>query len=166
MSSIRIRPRFTIKADFSPEELIIKIESRLKSEETNFYAESMLTNFIVLKIRETDRKIWTPQLALSIDKFENGCTIRGLFGPRPTLWSMFIFFYTGIGVAILFSGLYGLARVSLKLEASILWLIPALLGLALFLYLLAQAGQKFSAQQMFEIHHFFEKAIDRKIKIH
>lgn len=166
MSSIRIRPRFIIEANFTPEELIDKIESSLKSEETDFYAESMLTNFIVLKIKETDRKIWTPQLALSIDKSENSCTIRGLYGPRPTLWFMFIFFYMGIGVSVLFSGLYGLARISLNLEAPILWVIPFLLGLALLLYLLAQAGQKFSAQQMFEIHHFFEKAIDRKIKIH
>lgn len=166
MSSIRIRPRFIIKVNFTPEELIDKIESRLKSEETDFYAESMLLNFIVLKIKETDRKIWTPQLALSIDKSENGCTIRGLYGPRPTLWFMFIFFYTGIGLGTMFSGLYGLARVSLNLEAPILWLIPVLLGLALFLYLIAQAGQKFSAQQMFEIHQFFEKAIERKIKIH
>jgi hypothetical protein len=56
---------------------------------------------------------------------------------------MFIFFYTGIGVGVLFSGLYGLARLNLKLEAPILWLIPVLLGLALFLYFIAQAGQKF-----------------------
>jgi|GEM_PF-5252919 hypothetical protein len=41
MSSIRIRPRFIIKMNFTPKELINKIESSLKSEETDFYAESM-----------------------------------------------------------------------------------------------------------------------------
>jgi hypothetical protein len=79
---------------------------------------------------------------------------------------MFIFLYIGIGVALLFVLLYGLARLNLNLEAQVLWVIPALLAFALVLYILAQAGQKFSAQQMFDLHHFIEKALDRKIKIY
>ncbi|MFN8256865.1 MAG: hypothetical protein U0W24_14315 [Bacteroidales bacterium] len=166
MSSIRIRPRFKISSSLSPEEVIEKIEVSLKREETNFYAESMLANFIVVRIKPSERKIWSPQISLSIDKQENGCIIRGLYGPRPTLWTMFIFLYIGIGVAVLFALLYGLARLNLNLDASVLWLIPALLAFALILYIFAQAGQKFSAQQMFDLHHFIEKALDRKIKIY
>ncbi len=166
MSSIRIRPRFKLFGNFSPEELIFRIKTCLDKEETDLYAESLFTNFVVIKLREKQQRFWSPQLSLSIDKHEDGCLIRGLYSPRPTLWSMYIFFYTGIGVGILFSGLYGLAKISLNLTAPILWLVPILLGLALILYLAAQAGQKLSAQQMFDIHHFFEKAIDKKVRIY
>ena len=166
MSSLRIRPGFKISSSLTPEEVIDKIETCLRKEETNYYGESMLANFIVLRIKPSERKIWSPQLSLSIDKQENGCIIRGLYGPRPTLWTMFMFFYIGIGVAMLFILLYGLARINLNLDAPVLWVLPGLLGFALLLYILAQAGQKFSAQQMFELHQFFEKALDRKIKIY
>ena len=79
---------------------------------------------------------------------------------------MFIFLYTGIGVCILFGGLYGLSRLSLNLEAPILWAVPALLGLALLLYIIAQVGQKLGAQQMFDLHHFLEGAIEKKVRIY
>ena len=166
MTSIRIRPRFKLSTSYSPEELISKIKLRLEEGGNNCYAESLLKNFIVLKIEKEEQHFWSPQLTLSIDKLENGSFIRGLYTPKPTIWSMFVFFYTGIGVCILFGGLYGLSRLSLNLEAPILWAIPVLVGLALLLYIIAQIGQKLGAQQMFYLHHFIENAIDKKVRIY
>jgi hypothetical protein len=165
MSSIRIRPRFKHTSKYSAEQIIEKIRLQFKEESCDFYAEQLLSNFIVIKMKTDYQQFWSPQLSISIDKAEEGCILRGLYAPKPAIWSFFVFLYTGIGVGVLFAGLYGLARISLHLQAPILWLIPLLLGFALFLYLLAQAGQKFSAQQLFDIHHFFEKSIDAKIRI-
>jgi hypothetical protein len=166
MSSIRIRPRFKLSNDNTSEEILGKIRLSLNDGNCDFYAESLLNNFVIIKMKAEHQRFWSPQLSISIDKTASGCVLRGLYAPRPTIWSFFIFLYTGIGVGVLFSGLYGLARISLNLQAPILWLLPVLLGFALFLYLLAQAGQKFSAQQMFDIHHFFEKSIGVKIRIY
>ncbi len=166
MSSIRIRPRFILSGSFTPEELISKIKTTLSMEDTDFYAESLFENFVVIKLKKEYQHFWSPQLSLSIEKHESGSLVRGLYGPRPAIWSMFVFLYIGIGVGVLFSALFGLAKMNLNLTAPILWLVPALLGLALLLYLSAQAGQKISAQQMFEIHHFFEKTLNRKVHIH
>jgi len=166
MSSIRIRPRFKILIDKDPEEIIRMITDSMKNGKSDFFVESLLNSFLVIKIKESNQHVWSPHLTISIEKKETGCVIRGLYGPKQTIWSLFMFLYTGIGVGILFAGLYGLARQSLNLEAPILWLVPILFGLALFLYLLAQLGQKLSAQQMFDIHHFIEKSIDRKLRIY
>lgn len=166
MTSIRIRPRFTLLTNYTPEELFGMIKKHLEESKTNCYAESLHKSFIVLKINKEEQHFWSPQLTLSIDKSEEGSSIRGLYTPKPTIWSMFIFFYTGIGVCILFGGLYGLARLSLNLEAPVLWAVPALLLLALLLYIVAQIGQKLGAQQMFNLHHFVENAIDKKVRIY
>jgi hypothetical protein len=165
MSSIRIRPRFKISSTYTANEILEKIKTNLSQSGTEFYAESLLSNLVIIRMKEEHLKLWSPQLSLSMDNSENETIIRGLYGPKPTIWSFFIFLYTGIGVCVLFAGLYGLAKLSLKMEAPVLWLIPVLLGFALLLYILAQTGQKLSAQQMFDIHHFFEKTIDKKIYI-
>lgn len=165
MTSIRIRPRFNQTSSYSPEELVQKIRQKLQASKNGCYAESLHKNFIVMKVKKEEQHFWSPQLTLSIEKLEEGCHIRGLYTPKPTIWSMFVFMYTGIGVCILFAGLYGLSRVSLNLEAPILWSVPALILLALFLYIIAQIGQKLGAQQMFDLHHFIEDAIDEKVKI-
>ncbi len=165
MTSIRIRPRFKLSTSYNPEDIVNKVKKQLEETKSNCYAESMLKNFIVLKINKEEQHFWSPQLTLSIDKQEEGSFIRGLYTPKPTIWSMFVFFYTGIGVCILFGGLYGLSRLNLNLDAPILWAIPALLGLALLLYIIAQVGQKLGAQQMFDLHHFVEEAIDEKVRI-
>ena len=166
MSSIRIRPRFKISSVYTSEEILNKLHKNLSEGNSEFYAEELLSNFIVIKMKKKHQRFWSPQLSISIDKTDTGSILRGLYGPRPTIWSFFIFLYTGIGVCILFAGLYGLARISLNLQAPILWLLPVLAGLALLLYIFAQAGQKISAQQMFDIHHFFEKSIGEKARIH
>jgi hypothetical protein len=166
MTSVRIRPRFKLSTGYSPEDFVLKIKSHLEEGKTNCYAESLLKNFIVLKIQKEAQHFWSPQLTLSIEKFKEGSFVRGLYTPKPTIWSMFVFFYTGIGVCILFGGLYGLSRLSLNLEAPILWGVPALLALALLLYIIAQIGQKLGAQQMFDLHHFIEEAIDKKVRIY
>ena len=166
MTSIRIRPRFKLSSSYSPTELVLKIKQTLQDSATNCYAESLLNNYIVLKLKKEEQHFWSPQLTLSIDKLENGCFIRGLYTPKPTIWSMFVFLYTGIAVCILFAGLYGLSRLSLNLDAPILWSVPMLLGIAILLYMIAQIGQKLGTQQMFDLHHFIEKAIDKKVRIY
>ncbi len=166
MTSIRIRPRFKLLSSYTPENFTAIIKQQLQNAKSNCYAESLLKSFIVLKIREEEQHFWSPQLTLSIDKREEGSFIRGLYTPKPTIWSLFIFLYTGIGVCVLFAGLYGLSRLSLNLEAPILWLVPVLLGFALLLYIIAQIGQKLGAQQMFDLHHFLEGVIDKKVRIY
>jgi len=166
MTSIRVRPRFKLATSYAPEDLTVLIKQQIQNTKSSCYAESLLKSFVVLKIKKEEQHFWSPQLTLSIDRREGGSFIRGLYTPKPTIWSMFIFLYTGIGVCILFAGLYGLSRLSLNLEAPILWSVPALFGLALLLYLIAQFGQKLGARQMFDLHHFLEEAIDKKVRIY
>lgn len=165
MASVRVRPRFKILSSYSPKELLQRIETQLQNTKTGCYTETLLNNFVVLKINNEEQHFWSPQLSLSIDKLETGCLIRGLYSPKPTIWSMFVFLYTGVAVSILFIGLYGLSRLGLNMDAPILWLVPVLVSLAAMLYIIAQIGQKLGAQQMFELHHFFEEVIDEKVKV-
>jgi uncharacterized membrane protein len=95
-------------------------------------------------------------LDLSFEQEGETVIVRGLYGPKPTLWVLFFFGYAIIGLLTLFLGIWGFSVWTLGGDASILWAIPGLGVAALILYLVSQAGQKLGAQQMFEIHHFYE----------
>lgn len=124
-------------------------------------------NYAVIKIPPTERHYWSPQLTLTIEPYGHKKVIfvRGLYGPKPSVWAAFFMSYAALGVISLFVGVYGLSQIMLEKPAPILWVIPALGGVALILYLIAQAGQKVGAEQMFRIHHFYEELFNDKIKI-
>ena len=99
-------------------------------------------------------------MSLSFESVEDGGTIiRGHYGPNPTIWAFFFYGYAALGVIALFAGMLGLSKYMLGQESWILWTLPVMGGIALGLYLVAQFGQKIGAEQMYQLHHFFEETI-------
>ena len=51
-------------------------------------------NHIWMNMPEAKREYWSPHLHLELEsKSENETHIRGLFGPEPTLWTLFMFLH-------------------------------------------------------------------------
>ena len=165
MTSLRIRPRFNQVVGEPAEKIEAKI--RLKLEESqNECTGRIIPGYIVLEIPPSERHYWSPQLSISLEEHEEGTLIRGLYGPNPTVWAMFTFGYSAIGILALFAAIIGFSNLSLGLEAPVLWVLPVLGGIALILYFVAQTGQKIGVEQTFTIHHFYEEAIGEKVSIH
>lgn len=165
MSSFRIRPRFKEELQMSSTEYVSKLQKAIDS--SGNFTGLVSENYAVIKIPPTERHYWSPQLTLTIEPYEEkkAIFVRGLYGPKPSVWAVFFMSYAALCVISLFVGVYGLSQIMLEKPAPILWVIPALGGVALILYLIAQAGQKVGAEQMFRIHHFYEELFDDKIKI-
>ncbi len=165
MSSFRIRPRFKVLLNESKENIEKTIKAQTQKQKTKFIAQQ-LPGFIVLKIPETERHFWSPELSLTFEKKETATLIRGLYGPRPSIWSFFSFSYIGLAVFAFFAGIFGLVQVSLNMNAPILWTLPIFATLAIGIYLIAQFGQKVGVEQTFRLHQFFEETINTKVHIH
>jgi len=165
MSSFRIRPRFKEQLTLTKESFKEKISKSLEGNEdcVGLISES----YCVLKIPNSERHYWSPQLTITIEneEEEEHITVRGLYGPKPSVWAVFFMGYAALGVLSLFVGVYGLSQMMLEKPAPILWLIPAFGVIALILYLVAQGGQKIGAEQMFRIHHFYESVMKHHVKI-
>ncbi|WOK09165.1 hypothetical protein RT717_11010 [Imperialibacter roseus] len=162
MSSFRIRPRFKHRVEaVQKHELESTICAAL--EQNKQFTFTHFPDHLYIKINPGQRHIWSPQLHLSFDQEGSDVTVRGLYGPNPTIWAFFFFGYVAIGILALFLGMWGASLWSLGRDASILWSIPGLFFVALSLYAFSQAGQKFGAQQMFDIHHFYESVAHDKV---
>jgi len=164
MSSFRIRPRFKQVFSTSQNDIEELICTSLEQEKN--FVFNHLEGHIYVRIHPSERHFWSPQLHLSFEEDSDNVVVRGLYGPNPTLWSVFFMGYVVIAILFLFLGMWGFSLWSLGKEASILWALPVLGLLALILYLASQTGQKLGAQQMYDIHHLYEKTVDNRVEIH
>jgi len=164
MSSFRIRPRFRQEINASFEEIQERIKKALEKQEKP-YATVFLPNQITLRIPPEDRHFWSPQLSITLEQQEQGTLVRGLYGPNPSIWALFFFAYASLAIIILFAGMVVLSQISLGMEAPLWWAIPVCAALILIIYLIAQTGQKLGAQEMFDLHHFYENTLGEKVMI-
>ena len=117
-----------------------------------------------ITLPEDQRHYWSPQLSLSFEEEQDTTIVRGLFGPRPTVWGLFVFFYSVIGIGILIIATIGLSKLSLDKPADILWWVPVLTLIFLSLYLVSFFGQKVGRKQMITLYRFFEEATGLSLK--
>jgi len=156
-----VRPRFKIETDLQPEDISNKIQEGLKKHEVTCIGTTN-PRFISLRIPLTEHHYWSPQLSITLEDTPEGSIVRGVFGPRPAVWTMFIFFYTVIGLAILVVGVLGLSKLSLDKSGDIIWLVPALLAVFFSLFGVASRGKKLGHNQMLALQNFFEKSTGLK----
>ncbi|MEQ8924651.1 MAG: hypothetical protein RLO81_02495 [Fulvivirga sp.] len=164
MSSFRIRPRFKHKISLKKEELESRIIEQLKTQKQ--LSSHYLPGHIYIKINSALQHFWSPQLHLSFDVEEDKTIVRGLYGPNPTVWAIFFFGYVILGLMACFVAVWGFSVWSLGKDADILWALPVIGLIALIMYLASQFGQKMAAQQMFDIHHFYESITKDKVEVY
>ncbi len=119
-----------------------------------------------LQIPSSDQHYWSPELEVHLTEIDNGTSLIGKYGPHQNVWTLFVTLYVVVGVIMSIVLIFGLSRWQLGLSAKILWLVPVLMCMAFFLYLVSQVGQKLGAEQTFILHQSFEQLIGKKIHIH
>lgn len=159
MASIQLRPRFRAQTALSLAELTGKLRTELERQDALFDGK-VLKEFAVLRILAKDQHYWSPELSLQLEQLEDRTLVRGLFGPRPAVWTMFAGFYTFTIFLSLIALLYGLSQWSLNMEPYGLWLLPVPLVLLVSAYATALVGQRLGHEQMQELHRFVDQTLD------
>ena len=152
-----IRPRFVVETATPIEEISSRITNALSEEGSTCigYANS---RYAMITIPEIEQHYWSPQLKISMEELEDGkIEVRGVYGPRPAVWTMFVFFYFFIFVSITVIGIIGMSMMTLDKPANILWFIPILLLVFGSLFLSSHFGKMKGRSQIIIIHKFFEE---------
>ena len=151
-----IRPRFKIETDLSLDELTAKIQAGLDYENAACVGH-VYPGYAKFYLPQEERHYWSPQLNLTFENVDDTTVLRGLYGPRPAVWTMFIFFYSIIAFAAVIILIIGLSYWTLNKPPTILWLFPVLMVIFGSIYFVAYSGQKLGRDQMVTLHHFLEK---------
>lgn len=159
MGKIEIRPRFQRKVSCAQQDILERFKLALAKKEAPIKG-TFADHYIYLKIPPADQHYWSPQLTLNVEEeIDGSCSVNGLFGPRSSVWMMYVFFYTILSFAALFISITGFSQMNLGLSAQILWILPILLILFGFAYGTAKTGQKLGHDEMHLLYDFFEDTL-------
>ena len=163
MSQIEIRPRFQQHSRLSQEEVIHRFRQALDRQEDSIKG-LIVDHHITLRFPRAEQHFWSPQLSLEIEPADTGGSlIRGLYGPRPSVWLMFVFFYSLLGFVSMIIAVIGFSERSLGLPGRILWLLPVAGFIVVMMFLSARTGQKLGREEMFRLRDFFHAALEETV---
>jgi len=157
-NKLRIRPRFKEIVALSPEQVTGNIREQLAAN-ANVCKGEIIDHHVILKIPSQHQHYWSPQLSLELEEHDAGTLIRGLYGPKPGVWTMFVFFYSAFGFLTLMGLLFGLSQLMLKMDAYGLWAAPVGAVILIGLFVVSKVGQNLSKQQMRQLHDFLMRAV-------
>ncbi|MGB0430237.1 MAG: hypothetical protein ACPGLV_07160 [Bacteroidia bacterium] len=158
IQSLRSRPRFRRYLKANPENVLNQFATKIKARPN--LTGSVATHHVSIRISKAEVHFWSPQLGLEVENHPNGTLIRGLYGPKPGIWTMFIFVYAVFGVGTLAMLFWGLSQWQIGQYAWALWFVPGGVLTLGGIYLLTQFGQKLGYDQMDQIHALFKDCID------
>lgn len=162
-NTIVLRPRFKFHVN-QENETLLKLFEDTKHAQSDFIV-SRVDDHVFIKIPKSKQHFWSPQLHLEINKEydKEGSIIYGLFGPNPTVWTMFMFFH------FLVAGLF----IAFAIWAYVNWTLDGNYAIQLFVTLLTiviwfalyfggRVGKKTGMNQMHELHHFMRDTLRNK----
>lgn len=161
-SEFFLRPRFSIDLSENSEDLLKRISEYLKSD-VCVYRSSIVDGHVFVDVPVKKSHFWSPQLHFEVIHVdENTSILKGLFGPKSQVWTLFMFVH--FVVAILFLGFGVFAYVRHRLGESLIFPISVLVALPLIwglLYFLGSIGKETGKGQMKELHDFLITIIER-----
>ncbi len=158
MKKIQIRPRIRFVVPFTPEETLNRIRSQIEKDSVPFTG-TFRTGYATIRIPEDEQHYWSPELTIGLEKHEKGTLVRGLFGPKPAVWTLFASFYA-LSSFVGFIGLmWGSSQWSLGLSPYALWAVPIAILLLGSAYAIAYVGQKLGHEQIETMQAFLKETL-------
>ncbi len=159
---ILLKPRFRIELDNkSVDEILQSFKNNLAKDACK-YCSKISGNHIFLDIPEEENRFWSPQLQVEVlkDETNNKTIVKGILGPKPQIWTMFMFFHFILATLFIVFFVWFYTNWTLgkdyQIQKYILFTIPIIWVL---LYFLGQSGKRFAYNQMVELDDFLMKTI-------
>lgn len=155
---LHIRPRFRFTVPYKTEPLVKHLRQKFLSRSHKFPAK-VVGNHFVLDVPEHVSHFWSPRVSFEIEVDEDDpdkSLVRGIIGPKPNVWTMFMFIYFGIGIVGLFGSSYGLSKLTLGKESTLfVWAFPIALLLMSTAYFASKSGERLGSDQINLLKTFF-----------
>jgi len=162
INRVLLKPRFKIKRKESTATIIDKFKDEFATGNCA-YCSKIVDHHIVVDVPKGEDHFWSPQLHIEVEKDEEDNTVvRGLFGPKPQVWTLFMFIHFAVAVAFVVFLVMAYTRWNLKQDYSFpLIMCIALPVLWIVLYFLGQLGKKKGYQQMIELDNFLMRTLEK-----
>ncbi|KAA3621907.1 MAG: GTP-binding protein [Flavobacterium sp.] len=159
-NEVVLRPRFKIELDRSNEDALAAFE-KVKGSARDFVI-TRVDDHVFLKIPKEKQHYWSPQLDLEIVSYEVGRSqLHGVFGPKPAVWTMFMFLHFVVVTLFIGFGIWGYTRASLEEPYAVQILLMGLMILAWFtLYFAGRMGKAAGKDEMHLLYNFMKETLE------
>jgi len=161
-NDIALRPRFKINLNEDNETVLKRFED-LKGLKSGFNI-TRIDNHVFIKYPKKDQHFWSPQLHLEIDEVDaNSSLLHGLFGPSPTVWTMFMFLHFLVASLFIAFGVWAYTNWSLKSDFIVQTCLMVLMVIVWFvLYFAGRIGRDSSKKEMRQLNDVMENVLKQK----
>ncbi|WP_136483093.1 GTP-binding protein [Cognatitamlana onchidii] len=158
-NDIVLRPRFKIEVARYNQAILSDFRN-VKTTQSRFIV-TRVDDHVFIKFPKKKQTFWSPQLHLEINKVdENNSVIHGLFGPNPTVWTMFIFLHFLVATAFLVLGIWAYSEWSLGKNVALqVSLMVLMIVIWIALYFAGSIGKASSKQEMHALNNFMYRVI-------
>ncbi len=156
---IELRPRFKIDLDCEDEEALQTME--LAGKSTKDFVVTRVDHHVFIKIPKAKQHYWSPQLDLEIHSFETGKSVlRGLFGPKPSVWTLFMFMHFVVAALFIGFGIWAYTNASLDQLYGVQVFLMGLMVVAWFvLYFAGRMGKSAGKDEMKDLYRFMKRSL-------
>lgn len=159
--NVVLRPRFQIQLSATKEELLDAFEhSKIAHKH---YIISIVDDHIFIRIPKVKQHFWSPQLHLELRTNDTtGISLYGLFGPNPTVWTLFMFLHFVVAIVFIGVGAWGYSNLALN-QPYILQVCIMLFLIAVWfiLYLAGSLGKKAGRKETQELYNFMKTIVKK-----
>lgn len=158
-NTIVLRPRFKLELN-KHNEIILKAFEKAKSEQSDFIV-SRIDDHVFIKLPKSKQHFWSPQLHLEINAInEKSSLLHGLFGPNPTVWTLFMFLHFMVAGLFMAFGIWAYTNHRLNSDYGIQISLMLFMVLIWFsLYFAGRIGKASTKNEMLKLHHFMNKTL-------
>ncbi len=162
--SLRLRPRFSIRVDATPDAIMQRLTTALQEDGTMIRGEP-LSHQYELFMRAEHRHFWSPFLNILLFEEGDETLITGQFGPNVNVWTLFLAGYAVLGLTGSVGLVVGWSQYTIGQEATGLALTVACLGLSFVLYVAGKIGERLAGPQIETLLFFARKALGVDIEL-
>lgn len=153
-NEIVLRPRFNLELNKNYDTILNSFEESKCKE----FIIKCVDEHIFIKIPKEEEHFWSPQLHIEIDEIDEFTSkLHGFFGPKPTVWTFFMFLHFSIGAIFIFSAIGAYSNWSLNDSYTQHISVMSLMLFFWFtLYFAGRIGRMRAKEQMRKLYNFME----------
>ncbi|NBC18152.1 MAG: hypothetical protein GVY18_12645 [Bacteroidetes bacterium] len=152
----RLRPRFRRTVSASPSRVAERLRTALAEADRPWQWDGYGHHFVI-RVPEAERHFWSPQLSIDLEATSDATTVRGLFGPHPSIWTLFVAAYGVAAFAGVTGLLFGLSQWTLDQPPIALWAVPGAALLAGITYGVGLVGRRLGYEQVLQLRDVIDE---------
>ncbi len=159
LNKIILKPRFKLELEVDKERVLKKFLKNLDKKDCE-YSYKISGNHIFIDVPEKKAHFWSPQLNLEVVNHDKGSVLNGLFAPKPTVWTFFMFLHVIIAVCFMVFFVIAYSKWSIGVTNYFsLGMCIVMVLLWFGLYFSGQIGKVKAKDQMNELRTFITKSL-------